>query len=239
MLPLSTLIAQLKYKTGYGDAATTSDDKTENIVHWINERRLRLWRRFPWHWAIVEFTVSFAVNEDDYTLDSTVGDIIAIDNGNGDYLKKRTIKQYLQWFKGDTDSSDETTGNPSDYVRMGQVAATKAIKIKVWPTPQTAVDRAGFGKQRITRYSVADIATNTDIEYFPDEVIPVLEAGVLADIYEAQGKTTEMLAKENYFKDETDSMVKEETTEEDDEEQSAAPDYMTFHKRKRGGTTVT
>jgi len=238
MLPLSTLIEQLKRKTGYGDASTTSDDKTENIVHWINERRLRLWRRFPWHWAIVEFDINFTVNEDDYTLDATVGDIIAIDNGSCDYLKKRTIKQYLQWFKGDT-SEDEITGGPTDYVRMGQVAATKALKIKVWPTPATAATRVAFGKQRIDRYTVADIATNLDIEYFPDAVIPVLEAGVLADIYEAQGETAKMTAKEKYFENATEAMVTEESTEEDDEEQSAAPDYMTFHKRKRGGTSVT
>lgn len=236
MLSLATLVQQLKRRSRYGDPSNTSDQITSDIVHYVNQRRLRIWRRAAWHWSMKEFTLALVAGTLNYTLDSEVGDIIAIDNGNGDYLKKRTMKRYLAWHKSASSASD--TGAVSDYVRMG-LDSTKSIMIKVWPTPAAAANLTGWGKKRVERYAVADIATNTDIEYFPEEVLPVLEAGVLADIYEAQGKPLDAAAKESYFKNELEAMVKEEAVEEDSEEESAAPDYYTFHKRRRGGTTVT
>jgi hypothetical protein len=237
MLSLGTLIQQVKRKTRYGDIATTTDQATADIVHYINQRSQRLWRRYNWGWSILEFTLSIVASTINYTLGATVGDIIAIENSNGGYLNKRTIKRYLQWHK--SGSTDDNSGSTSDYMRMGLDSTTKAIKIKVWPTPSTSASLTGWGKVRIVPYAVSDIAANTYIAYFPEEVLPVLEAGVLADIYEAQAKTAEHLEKEAFFNSEMEKMVKEEASEADSEEEIPAPDYFTFHKRKRGGTTVT
>lgn len=234
---LATFVKKVKRKTRYGNPATTSDAITDDIVHYINQRGLRLWRRYPWHWNIVEFSISISANEVNYTLDSEVGDIIAIDSGQGGYLKKiATLKQYLERFRGRSVATDP--GSVSRYVRMGR-ASTKALKIKVWRTPTESATLTGWGKKRLDRYIVADIATNTDMEFFPDEVLPVLEAGVLSDIYEAQGKTMESAVKEDFFTREMERMVSESTVEEDSEEERAPSDYMVFHKRMRGGTTVT
>lgn len=239
-ISLATLMQQVKRKTRYGDISNTSDQITADIVHYINQRRFRIWRRYPWHWVIKEFSISITANEKNYTLDSEIGDIIAIDNNEGDYLKKITLKRYLQWYKSEeTADSTEDKGEVTRYVMVGRDETTKALKIKVWRTPFTNDTFTGWGKKRITRYAVADIATNTDLEFFPEEVIPVLEAGVLADIYEAQGKTPEAAVKESYFNNEMNAMVGEATVEEDTEEESPLPDYMIFHNRKRGGTTVT
>lgn len=238
-LTLAQFIQQCKRKTRYGDPSVTTDSVTADIVHYTNQRRFRLWRRYPWAWSIYEFTLPLVVTVINYTLDALVGDIVAIDTGNGGYFKKRTLKRYLQWHKGSQTSDESTSDNPGDYVRMGQDEATDALKIKVWPTPASTVNRTGWGKKRIARYAVADIATNTDFGYFPEEVLDVLESGVLADIYEAQGKVAESVAKNQYFQAELERMVKEEAVEADSEEQRDPPDYMIFHKRKRGGTTVT
>jgi len=238
-LTLAQFIQQCKRKTRYGDPSVTTDSITADIVHYTNQRRFRLWRRYPWAWSIYEFTLALVAGTINYTLDVLVGDIVAIDNGNGGYFKKRTLKRYLQWHKGSQTSDESTSDNPSDYVRMGQDEATDALKIKVWPEPASAANRTGWAKKRIARYAVADIATNTDFGYFPEEVLDVLESGVIADIYEAQGKTAESVAKNQYFQAEMERMVKEEAVEEDSEEQRDPPDYMIFHRRKRGGTTVT
>jgi hypothetical protein len=195
-----------------------------------------LWRRYPWAWSVYEFTLALVAGNINYTIDALVGDIVAIENGAGGYMVKRTLKRYLQWHKG---ASAETSDNPSDYVRMGQDEATDALKIKVWPQPSSGVNRTGWGKKRIARYTLTDLATNTDFGFFPEEVLDVLESGVIADIYEAQGKTAESVSKENYFQAEMERMVKEEAVEADSEEERPQSDYMMFHKRKRGGTTVT
>lgn len=235
MLSLATLVVQLKRRSQYGDPNNTADQLTADIVHYINQRRLRIWRRCPWSWSILEFTLPLVVGTIDYVLAVTIGDIVAIEDGQGGYFKKRTLKRYLAWHKG---SSSTDSDNPSDYVRMG-MNANKALMIKVWPSPASAANRTGWAKKRLVRYTVADIATNTDLEYFPDEVLDVLEAGILADIYEAQGKKSDSDVKNAYFNDELKSMAKEEAVEEDSEEQSDLPDYLLFHNRRRGGTTVT
>lgn len=238
MLSLATFVKKLKRKTRYGDPSNTSDDTTDDIVHYINTRALRINRRYPWHWNIVEFTLNLLTTTVDYTLGATVGDIIVIDNGNGGYLTKRTLKRYLQWHKSSSANAADDVGSVTDYMRMGY-DANKCIKIKIWPTPSSAASITGYGKKRFSRYTTADLLTNTDIDLLPDDVLPVLEAGVLADIYEAQDKGNNYLAKEAYFNAELEKMVKEETVEEDSEEERPAPDYFLFHKRKRGGTCVT
>lgn len=236
MISLATFVQQIKRRTKYGDPANISDQLTADIVHYTNQRRFRLWRRYPWYWSILEFTLPLVAGVIDYTLNAALGDIIAIENGAGGHFKKRTLKLYLVWHQSDSSAQSE---NPGDYVRMGQDAATKALKIKVWPLPAAAANRTGWGKQRISRYTVADLATNTDLEYFPEETIDVLEAGVLADVYEAQGKTADSALKNQFFQAEMERMVNEEKVEDDSEEQSDVPDYMAFHRRKRGGTTIT
>lgn len=227
MLSLATLVQQLKRKTRYGDIANTSDQVTSDIIHYINQRCLRLWRRYPWHWSIVDFTLSLVAGTKAYTLAATVGDIIAIETGTEDVYYKECTRKTLK------DRNDEDR-----YVVKG-LDASKAIKIEVYPVPTEAASRDGWGKTRLSRYTSADLATNTDIAYFPEDVLTLIEIGVLADIYEAQGKTNESLAKENLFIKEMESLVKESTIQEDSEEQRPAPDYYIFHKRKRGGTTIT
>ena len=236
MLSLATFVQQLKRRTKYGDPANTADQLTADIVHYVNQRRFRLWRRYPWAWSVLEFSLPLVPGVIDYVLDPAVGDIVAIENGQGGYFLKRTLKRYLQWHRGS--SPDAVSDNPTDYVRMGE-DANKSLKIKVWPSPASAVNRTGWAKKRITRYAVADLLTNTDIEYFPEEVLDVLEAGVLADIYEAQAKTADAALKNQYFQAEMERMVNEESVEEDPEVGPDVPDYLIWQRRRRGGTTVT
>ncbi len=237
-LSLANLVQQVKRKTHYGDINSITDQITADIVHYINQRRFRIWRKYPWHWIIKEFTIPIQAGIVNYTIDAEIGDIIAIDNNHGGYLKKLTLKRYLEWFKGGGNSSEDT-GIISRYILMGRDPSTKALTIKIWKTPASNETLTGWGKKRIERYSVNNISTNTDIEYFPEEVLDVLEQGVIADIYEAQNRLDMSMAKEKFFMDELHRMVNEATMEEDVEEETPPPDYFMFHYRKRNGTTVT
>jgi hypothetical protein len=225
-LSLASLVQRTKRITRYGDPSVTTDQITADIVHSINQRALRIWRRCAWHWSIEEFTLSVIANDVDYTLEAAIGDIIAIETETaGEFFEKRTRKSLK---KNDNHA----------YVRMG-MDSDKNIKIQIWPVPSESATYTGWGKKRFTRYSVSDLATNTDIAFFPDEVLPVLEAGVIADIYSAQEKYNEAALKETWFTRELNDMVKEEAVEEDSEEESDAPELSTVRRRKNGGTTIT
>lgn len=237
-LSLATFIKRAKRKTRYGSVSTTTDLVTEDIVHYFNERCFKFWRRHPWWWIIKEFTIPIVATVVDYTLtDTEIGSIEAIDIGQGDYLRKITLKRYLQWFRGKTVSEDVGLGI-THYVPMGRHATTKALKLKVWGTPAASATLTGWGKQRITRYTVADIATLTDIPYFPEEFLDVIMAGVIADIKEAQDKFAEALEKDRYFRSELDRAVIEDSKTETQAHKTPPPDYIIWSRRKRGGTTV-
>lgn len=236
MLSLATFIKQAKRKTRYGAISNTSDQTTKDIVHYINERRFRIWRRYPWYWTLKEAALSISANKINYNLSTELGSIFAIDSGEGYYLKGVTLKQYLQWYRGS--SSSGSTGNVTRYVKVGYDATTKAIKIKIWKTPTASASMTVYGKKRIERYSISDIATNTGFEFFPEEVMGVLMTGVVADIYKAMGQNNDAAQENLEFKQALEEMVGEEHIQDDQDQQSPPPDYYAWAKRKRGGTTV-
>ena len=110
--------------------------------------------------------------------------------------------------------------------------------ITVWPEPSSDGTIVGFGKSKITEYVVADIATNTAIEFFPGFTHEILIQGGLSDISKIQG---DMVAAGNYnaeFERQLTQLVPEVTSEGDQEITTPPPDRYIFNQRSRSGTQV-
>ena len=233
-MTLATLVQLVKRQARHGDLNVTTDQISIDIVNYINLRARRIWRRWNWDWLMEEISISVAVGTIDYTLASTVGTILILtpDNGVGQ-LKRTTFKRYHQWQKDE----DDSTGVPSRYMSIGR-SSTKAIRIRIWPSPSAATTIRGWGKTKWTSYVVGDISTNTEIQFMPEEFLNVVLLGVLANVAESQGNKVEAQEKEQRFKNELDDMIPDEENKPDEELSSPPPDLYIFNKRGRSGTQV-
>ena len=227
------LVKHVKRRGRFGDINTTTDQVTTDIIQLANSAMFRMWRKWPWDWSLADISISATAGEDDYTLGATIGDIIVLEAGNDNYLVPVTLKRYLQWQK----RADESRTKPTNYVRLGRDSSGN-LKIRLWPTPDTALTITGWGKKRITKVTVADIAASTSLAYFPEETHDVLLEGVLAGVYELQGEKAQALAQDKKFEDMLSAMIPEEQSHPDIEVQRQMPDYLIKKLRSRGGTTV-
>jgi len=235
---LSDFIKVLKRKTRYGEVDVIDDQVTSDIIHYINNRRFDVWGRYPWHWAIEEFTINTTSGVSDYYIDSVIGDIIVIARPNNEgFLKKITLKRYLSLYNkfNNVVTSDQSIKN---YVYMGLHPTTQAIKIRLLGTPNSSISLTGFGKKRISRFTVSDIPT-ASIDYFPDEFLNVVEEGVIADIYESKGEMNEYLAKEKLYNNSIIELIRKYNLDEDTEEIDTLSDYFRFNSSRGSGTRVT
>lgn len=233
-MTLSELVSLLKRTTRIGDINVTSDRITTDLILFINNRRFSFWRKWYWDWSAEEISVSVAANASEFTLGSTIGGVLVLYiSGEADYLRPVSFKRYLQWQKTKADEA----GSPTRYIKLGRDSSGN-LKYKLWKTPSEAVTVKGWGKKRLTKYAVADIATNTGLEFFPEETHDILFEGVKSDIYALQDLKTEAVIQEARFKIEIEKLIEDEENQPDEEIQSPPPDLYIFNKRKRGGTTV-
>lgn len=227
------LVRHVKRRGRFGDINTTSDQVTADIIQLVNNGMFRMWRKWPWDWILEDISIAASAAEDDYTLASTIGDILVLDAGNDDYLRSVSLKRYLQWLK----RSGESKTKPTNYIRLGRDSSGN-LKIRLWPTPDVAMTITGWGKKRITEVSVADIAASTAIAYFPKETHDVIAELVLAGVYELQGEKAAALVQDRKAEGLLSAMIPEEQSHPDTEIQRQMPDYMIKKRRSRGGTTV-
>lgn len=234
-MTLGEFLELCKRQMRHGDPAVTSDQVTEDLVRYLNLRRRRFWRKWYWDWSLDELSTAMVVGQSDYTFGATVGEIIILQiEGEDDYLTPVGMKEYFRWKK----KANEGQGTPTHYIRLGR-DASKNIKVRVWRTPSAAGTIGGFAKKRLTDYTVADIATNTGFEYFPDDVLDILKVGVESDIAEAKGNKEEALEKDRRFEKMMKDLIPEEMVKPDEQITTPAPE---FWRRRRGlrrsGTTV-
>src|SRR3990167_5103898 len=240
---VSQLVSNIKRKAQYGDVSVTSDTVTSDIIAFLNNRMYEVWRKWPWEWSLYAVSFDTVVGTTDYTLNSNAGAILALTAGTGGYLKVLSWKRYLDWFiNNQVDpvtgiATVPANGNVTHYVKIGRDSSGN-LKIRLWRPPSEVVSITGFGKQRITAVTVADIAAGTSIAYFPPEHQTVLENGVLADVYESMGQKDMALAKESLFKEQIEELKGDQADNADVDPTTAPPDSYVFRKRKRGGSTV-
>lgn len=233
-LSLADFVNFCKRKSRYGDTSNNSDQAASDIIQSLNDRRKRFWRKWPWDWSLEPISVTLVVDQQDYTLDTAIGNIVILEAGGDDYLKQASLKRYYQWLK----RGGETTGKPSHYVLIGR-NTSKAIKLRLWKTPSETGTMTGFGKKRLTEYTTSDIATVTTMEFFPEETFDILKEGVLSDLAEINGEKDIAIVKNKSFEDMINLLIPEEALDQDKEETTPPPDRYIWAKRNRGNTTVT
>lgn len=221
------------------DLNTTDDVATAKIIRNINNARLKIWGFRPWNWDMVDISFTQGRGAKDKTLDVSIGEIIILDAGGVNPLKKARFDEYFRWLHDPL----EVQGEITRYIHIGRTS-TKALKIRFWKTPADSTAIVGFGKKRINPYTVADIATNTQVEYFPDRAIQIVKDFSVALTEKSMGGSwfgTWQKAQEDL-----ETLASEEFSQFDENEDTPPPDYIKYVNMKRasllsrssGGSTV-
>jgi hypothetical protein len=230
---LADFVIQLMREGRYGDPLVTDDSPTQDIIRLTNDYCFKLWRAWDWHWSVEIEEWTQAAGSADKTLSADVGDILAVDAGADDYLQKVSLKEYLRWQK----RANESGGTPRRYIKRGRDADGN-FRIRLHPAPASATSMSAWYKKRLTRYTVADIATNTGMLFFPEEVLDVIRTGVQAGIAKIQGDKVEASTKRAEFKEDLAALIQEEESEADEEIQAPPPAAYRRRRRARGGSSV-
>lgn len=249
---VSTLVNNVKRRCQVSDVNTTNDQPTTDIINFLANRMYQFWRAHSWHWLLVPISIQTVIGQTDYSIISTtdtpgqrgsVGDIVALTVGVQGKLKSRTLQYYYDRLLNnqiDPTSGLATVpanGTITDYVKIGRDANDNML-LRFWRPPDVAAIVTGFGKKRIVKPILADIAAGNPINYFPDEVCDILELGVEADIYDTINKDELFKALDSQFKNEIGLLKADEGTGEDDDQLTPPPISFVWKHRKRGGTTV-
>jgi hypothetical protein len=233
-------VQKIKRETGYGSIAVTNDQATQDILTSINERKFEFWRYFNWTFSLNAVVITTVSNQQDYTLAALDGPIIDLwGRTTMTKLRRYSNREYLQWV-ADPNQSGEDLGGVFGYVEVGRDSSDRA-KIRLVHTPENTGDVIdGFSKKRLTTYAVADIATNTLIEFFPAETHGILLTGSKADIYEILKNENASARHEAKFKAALQLLVGQEGNMPDRRINIRLPSMYRRRKRNRarGGTGV-
>ena len=233
--PLQTMVNLVKRTARFGASGNNADQPAADIVEFINNWRFKIWRFWNWDWTQTAISFTLPANTTDYTLPATIGqvDILSIQGQTG-YLTKFTKKRYQQWIKNPSTSA--TDDGPVGYLDLGRDASGN-IKLRFVNTATADVVIEGFGKTRISRYVVADIATVTQMEFFPDEMLDLIYEGALSDAYEEMQDERAKPTRERVLAT-LNSLVRQVASDGSEEVTSPPPDMMIWRARNRGGSKV-
>jgi hypothetical protein len=233
-MTLSELVSLVKRTARAGSTSVTNDQVTADIILFTNNKGFELWRRWPWDWSYTEISYSQGAGVSDKTFDGTYATIGAIEclAAGGAPLDNLNFKEYLRWWKDEEDSP----GSISKYIRIGR-DSSGYLKIRFWPTPASATTITGWGKNRFTKYAVADIATNTALTFFPEETHQILYEMVLGEQFRVMNDNR-YASQINLANAMILELIAEEMTQKDQQSKSPPPALFRFGSRKRGGTTV-
>lgn len=228
-MDLDTFIAKLKRKTQYGNPAVANDQQAKDILDSVNQNLSVLSRGWLWDWLIEPVSITLLPGTTDYTLATNISKIISMDAGSGATLDNITIAEYHRYKKPDTSSGETTEGSPGWYLYIGR-AASGARKIRVGDIPSRSTTLDGFGKLKLTAFTVAQLGAAADFLPFPDDGEDVLEAFVLADIYAYQGKKDLIFPQKQEGERKLTLWRGESATEPSSRATTSLPDYI---RRKR------
>lgn len=225
----------IKRQARYGNPAITNDQVTADLIRSMNFNKDKIVRYWIWDWLILTFNLVIAAATNEYTLDVLLSKIIAIDAGDGDYLLRTSVKEYLRKLKGTTGND---SGTPSNFIGTGRDAGTGAKKIRLWPTPTEAKTLEVWGTKKFPDWAVADIAANTTFAPMPDDIVDILYDLVMGDAYELQNMQNEAKAKRDTAKASLKVLVQEDQAEPADDDTSPAPDALIDKARRRNAGNV-
>jgi len=186
---LDEFIADIKRTTQYGNPNSADDQSAKNILVSVNDSLKKITKNWLWDWLYKSISITLIPGTTDYTLDADVASLIAIDSGNHNYLRHKTLKDYFLWHKADTTDSETDVGEPGIYIYIGRDATTGARKIRIDNIPSSTTTLTGFAKKRLTEFTDSDLGGATSFIPFPmEDGGDILKKFVLADIYRLQGK---------------------------------------------------
>lgn len=233
---LADAVKRVKRDTGYGTLAVTTDQATTDIINALNDAEAKGWRFRPWHFSLNEREISVMSGTKDYTLEASDGYIDVIyPQAGGLPLPRFTRRGYLEWLRTSSDADAE--GEVVGYMHNGRDSSDK-LKLRLIYTPTSALTLIAWCKKRLTEYAVADIATNTRLQYFPNEAHDLIVLGAGSRILKIQGKKTEAEAGLKEFYDEMALLWKQESDAGDRRLTSQLPSLYRRRKRARGGLRV-
>lgn len=240
-MDLSEAVKRIKRKTSLGTLTKTTDQVTLDIIDAINDRMDDAWRFHDWNFELNALEISLVADQSDYTLSADDGDIfILYPEKQGQPLRRYTFREWLEYRRRETEDGNDT-GTVFGYQILGR-NSSKQLKIRLLRTPNAANSGdkiIGFAKNRITKYTVADIATNTSLDYFPREMHPLIVIGAESNMLAIQKKPDAAARKDRRFFAGLQLLVDQETNEPDDIITTRIPKMIVRRRRHRSGTNVT
>ena len=171
---LQDIVDAIKTDSQSGEVGNNNDTVAASILRHFNDERLELWDWNNWDWSKTDINVTVpALSTTPISLAAYVGELISLGIvGNSGELNIFTESEWRRWRKG----RDGETGVVNGCVLRG-LDASGNLKVLFVPPPSAATSIEGVGKVRLSpvKYSVAQIATVTSFDYFPNEVIPLLK----------------------------------------------------------------
>lgn len=241
-MTLQEIIDGIKRDSQTGEVGNNSDLAASDILRHFNDSRLEFWNADPWDWSKVDIgpiTIP-ASNTARTTFDATIGELIVLGVvGSDGTLDSFTEKEYRRWQKQASDGSVTTpTDQITGYVKRGRNASGQ-LQVLFVNSPSTDTQIEGEGKLRLNpiRYTVANISTVTQLDFFPDEVQPLLRRlayGRFLDSIKDLRAGMELGGALQAI----ESLKGSNRTEAASDARTHPPDYIRWANRKRGGRTV-
>lgn len=226
----------IKREARAGVAGDYTEQYTTDLLTYWNRITQEMWKADNWDYSIEDISFTLAANTSTaYALPATIGKINILGiSGQTGYLRSFSEKQYRQWQKK-VNTTD--TGTVYGYVKRG-LNASQQIQVLFVDTPADATLIEGEGKKRLVPILLADVAANSAILYFPDDVVEFIKewvAGVfMTAINDPRGPGIEARCASKLK-----MMIADNKSDAADEVTSPPPDLTVFGSRQRGGTRVT
>lgn len=226
MLLLDDSIIDIKRTNQYGDEAVTNDQQTLDIIRWINKYRRAVAQIGDWSWLVKQFTLVLTSGNRDTTLDTTIDKVLAVDNGNGGYLQKVSIKQALLWHTPVAGVNDMT--DIIAFANMG-VDGNGVKQIRVYGVPSSNVTFTAYGLKKFDDFTVADIGTGKNFLPFTDEIMAHVLDLVSTRIDKFKGDKNWAVYEKNAW----DSLAIAKGDEESDPSDDAITPLPEYYQRRR------
>lgn len=234
---LAEVIVSQKRLTNYGSISTTNDQMTLDIIKFINDRRDQMARAWSWDWLDEEITINLqpgTTGLQSFTLAVNISSVKVLGGSGIGALERITQKEYMKWYY-----EGNVSGHGPFYFYSGRDAATGARKIKVGNIADGVTGLTGYGKLRLTKFTISDIAAGTNFLPLPDDLVGILKRFIEADIKNVQGKKDEWPLVERLAQDDLKRATAEEVSDAGEEPKSPPPDGFRRKKAyRRSGRTA-
>ena len=229
----------------YGTLGNVGDQPTTDILNSINLRGGRVWAAADWRWSREILKFAMVPGQSQYVVLASSGNpidriinLIPIDLTATPPVQGMPLVEYTerQFYEKCNLRPGWSEGYPRSYYNMGQNAAGQ-WQITVYPVPTAAFNMSGSAKAVLVPYTLAMVAANAPITYFPNGVVlDTLLDGVLSDVMAIQGNDTEKARLDIQFEAKIKKLIAEQigVAEDNTPPTSDPPDVI----MRRGGTRL-